>query len=101
MICLCQGVLLLVLLVQVLSDSSCIVYGFSMSDLDLVMCIISHLEELKVICQVCSQSISLSWSCCRLSVIVDFSVEHCIVGEKFEGGSWGNMGGHVIYINVR
>ena len=31
-------------------------------------------------------------------MIIDFSVEHCIVGEKFEGGSWRNMGGHVIYI---
>ena len=31
-------------------------------------------------------------------MIIDFSVEHCIVSEKFEGGSWRNMGGHVIYI---
>ena len=43
-----------------LSGSSCIVYGLSMGDLDLVMCIISHLQGLKVICQVCSQSIILS-----------------------------------------
>ena len=50
-----------------LSGSSCIVDGLSMGDLDLMMCIISHLEGLKVICQVCSQSISLSRSCCRLS----------------------------------
>ena len=35
-----------------LSGSSCIVYGLSMCDLDLVMCIISHLEGLKLICQV-------------------------------------------------
>ena len=35
-----------------LNGSSCIVYGLSMCDLDLVMCIISHLEGLKVICQV-------------------------------------------------
>ena len=33
-----------------LSGSSCIVHGLSMGDLDLVMCIISHLEGLKVIC---------------------------------------------------
>ena len=50
-----------------LSVSSCIVYGLSMGDFDLVMCIISHLERLKVICQVCSQSISLLRSFCRLS----------------------------------
>ena len=31
-------------------------------------------------------------------MIIDFSVEHCVVGEKFKGGSWRNMGGHVIYI---
>ena len=23
-----------------------------------------------------------------VGVIIDFSVEHCVVGEKFEGGSW-------------
>ena len=50
-----------------LSVSSCIVYGLSMGDFDLVMCIISHLEGLKVICQDCAQSISLSRSWCRLS----------------------------------
>ena len=43
-----------------LSVSSCIVYGLSIGDFYLVMCIISHLEGLKVICQDCSQSISLS-----------------------------------------
>ena len=43
-----------------LSVSSSIVYGLSMGDFDKVMCIISHLEGLKVICQGCSQSISLS-----------------------------------------
>ena len=47
-----------------LSVSLCIMYGLSMGDLDLV---ISHLEGLKVICQDCAQSISLSRSCCRLS----------------------------------
>ena len=31
-------------------------------------------------------------------MIIDFSVERCVVGEKFEGGSWRYMGGHVIYI---
>ena len=51
----------------VLSGSSCIVYGLSTGDLDLVMCNISHLEGLKVICQVYSQSFSLSKSCCMLS----------------------------------
>ena len=50
-----------------LSVSLCIMYGLSMGDFDLVMCIISHLEGLKVICQDCAQSISLSRSCCRLS----------------------------------
>ena len=50
-----------------LNGSSCIVYGLSMGDLDLVMCIISHLVGLQVICQVVSQSINLSRSCCRLS----------------------------------
>ena len=50
-----------------LSVSSCIVYGLSMGDFDLMMCIISHVGGLKVICQDCSQSISLSRSCCRLS----------------------------------
>ena len=34
-----------------LSVSLCIVYGLSMGDFDLVMCIISHLEGLKVICR--------------------------------------------------
>ena len=34
-----------------LSVSLCIMYGLSMGDFDLVMCIISHLEGLKVICQ--------------------------------------------------
>ena len=29
---------------------------------------------------------------------MDFSVEHCVVGEKFERGSWRYVGGHVIYI---
>ncbi|KAK2193093.1 hypothetical protein NP493_17g06026 [Ridgeia piscesae] len=33
-----------------LSVSLCIMYGLSMGDFDLVMCIISHLEGLKVIC---------------------------------------------------
>ena len=37
-----------------------IVYGLSMGDFDLVMWIISHMEGLKVICQDCAQSISLS-----------------------------------------
>ena len=50
-----------------LSGSSCIVYGLYMGDLDLVMCIISHLDGLKVICHVFSQSVSLSTSFCRLS----------------------------------
>ena len=50
-----------------LSGSSCIVYGLCMGDLDLVMCIISHLDGLKVICHVFSQSVSLSRSFCRLS----------------------------------
>ena len=50
--------------------SLCIMYGLSMGDFDLVMCIISHLEGLKVICQDCAQSISLSMSCCRLSWLV-------------------------------
>ena len=51
-----------------LSVSSCInLYELSMGDFDLVMCITSHLEGLKVICQDCSQSISLSRSCCKLS----------------------------------
>ena len=31
-------------------------------------------------------------------MIIDFSVEHCVIGEKFEGGSWRYVGGHVIYI---
>ena len=31
-------------------------------------------------------------------MIVDFSVEHCVVCETFEGGSCRYMGGHVIYI---
>ena len=35
-----------------LSGSSCIVYGWCMGYLDLVMCIISHLDGLKVICHV-------------------------------------------------
>ena len=30
-------------------------------------------------------------------MIIDFSIEHCVVGERFEGGSWRYMGGHVIY----
>ena len=50
-----------------LSGSSCIVYGLYMGDLDLVMCIISHLDGLKVISHVFSQSVSLSRSFCRLS----------------------------------
>ena len=50
-----------------LSVSLCIMYGLSMGDFDLVMCIISHLDGLKVICQDCAQSISVSRSCCRLS----------------------------------
>ena len=40
---------------------------------------------------------------------MEFSIEHCVVGEKFEGGSWRYVGGleggswryvggHVIYI---
>ena len=33
-----------------------------------------------------------------VGVIIDFSVEHCVVGEQIEGGSWRYMGGHVIYI---
>ena len=35
-----------------LSGSSCIVYELCMGDLDLVMCILSHLDGLKVICHV-------------------------------------------------
>jgi len=31
-------------------------------------------------------------------VVIDFSVEQCVIGEKFKGGSWGNMGGHVVYV---
>ena len=31
-------------------------------------------------------------------MIIDFSVEHSVVGEKFDGCSWRNMGGLVIYI---
>ena len=31
-------------------------------------------------------------------MIIDFSVEHCVIGEKFEGGSWRYVGGRVIYI---
>ena len=31
-------------------------------------------------------------------MLIDFSVEHCIVSKKSEGDSWRNMGGHVIYI---
>ena len=48
--------------------------------------IISHLEGLKVICQDCAQSISLSRSGCRLfwSVIIDFSVKHCVVGIRLK-----------------
>jgi len=49
-----------------LSVSLCI-HELSMSDFDLVMCIISHLEGLIVISQDCSQLISLSRSCCKLS----------------------------------
>ena len=56
----CREVLLLVR-----SVSSCIVYGLSMGGFDLVMCITSHLEGLKVICQECSPSISIPRSCCR------------------------------------
>ena len=65
-----------------LSVSSSIVYGLSMGDFDKVMCIISHLEGLKVICQGCSQSISLSGHAVRClgRCIIDFSVEHCVVG---------------------
>ena len=77
-----------------LSVSSCIVYGLCMGDFDRVMCIISHLEGLKVICHDCSQSIGMLRSCCRLS----WSVEDWVVDERFKGGSWGNMGGYVIYI---
>ena len=33
-----------------------------------------------------------------VSVLIDDLVEHCIISVKFEGGSWRNMGGHVIYI---
>ena len=36
-----------------LSVSSCMLYELSMGDFDLVMCITSHLEGLKVICQDC------------------------------------------------
>ena len=66
-----------------LSGLSCI-HELSMSGVDVVMCITSHLEGLNVICQDCSQSISLSKSCCKLylvSVLIDFSVEHCIISE--------------------
>ena len=31
-------------------------------------------------------------------MIIDFSVEHCVIGEKFEGGSWRYVGRYVIYI---
>ena len=48
--------------------SSCIVYDLSMGNyFNLVICIILCLEGLKVISQNCSQSISLSMSCCKLS----------------------------------
>ena len=30
-------------------------------------------------------------------MIIDVPVEHCIISERFEEGSWRNMGGHVIY----
>ena len=50
-----------------LSVSSCIRCKLSLGNLYLVICIISHLKGLKVICQGCSQSISLSMSCCKLS----------------------------------
>ena len=50
----------------VLSVSSCIRCKLFMGNLYLVMCIISHIEGLKVSCQDCSQSISLRRSCCML-----------------------------------
>ena len=31
-------------------------------------------------------------------MLIDFLVEQCIISEMFEGGSWRNVGGHVIYI---
>ena len=71
-----------------------------MGNFDLVMCITSHFEGLKAICQECSQTISLSGSCCRLfwSVcLFIFQVEHCI-SQQFQGGSCRNIGGHAIYI---
>ena len=82
-----------------LSVSSCILLELFMGDFDLVICITSHSEGLKAICQDCSQSICLLRSCCKLawSVFIDFLVEHCIIGEKFEGVSWRNLGGRVIY----
>ena len=33
-----------------------------------------------------------------VGVVIDFSVEHCVVGETFEGGSCGNVRGHVVYV---
>jgi len=50
-----------------LSVSSCIAYGLSMGDFDLVMCIISHMDGLRVIGQVCYQSTSPLRSCYRLT----------------------------------
>ena len=50
----------MLLLVLLLSVSSCIVYELSVGDFYQVMCITSHLEVVKVICQDYSQSISLS-----------------------------------------
>ena len=31
-------------------------------------------------------------------MLIDFLVERCIFSEMFEGGSWRNVGGHVVYI---
>ena len=84
LICLCQGVLLMV----VLWVSSCILYELSMGNFDLLMCITSHLEGLKVICQDIF-----------VSVLIDFPVEHCIIGEKFEGGSRDLFKHHASYVH--
>ena len=59
-----------------------------MGNFDLLMCITSHLEGLKVICQDIF-----------VSVLIDFPVEHCIIGEKFEGGSRDLFKHHASYVH--
>ena len=53
--------------------------------------------DLPGLCQV-DQSVEVMLYVVLASVLSDFPVEHCIIGEKFEGGSWWSMGGHVIFI---